>query len=230
MPATRIAVVLFIVAVAAPIAMADVAGPAPIRHEPTIVWYRGGFAPDARFDDVFEAIVASRIGESSFVYEYPTLVVAPLVQLAWSQDGDGRVTYYSFRALLCLGATAIDNLIGGKGFWPPPEVADPRWWTVLLHAPNSSFKYRLSRGLRLSLTTRTDLLPLRIHGGDQGILFTPQIGLEWVGLSSGFEHERIPLTNRLHVGVGYANWWSFEGRGRTPGWTFVVGVGFMAGV
>lgn len=230
MPATRAVLVVYLIVIAARIAAADAAAPSPITHEPTIVWYRGGFAAAVRFHDVFEVIVASRIGESAFVYEYPAVVAAPLVELDWLRDRDDSVTYYSFRALLCLGATGIDNLIGGQGFWPPPEVAVPRWWTVLLHAPNSSFKLRLSRGLRLSLTTRTDLLPLRIHGDDQGILFTPQLGFEWVGLSSGFEHETIPLTNRLHVGVGYASWWSFEGRGRTPGWTFVVGVGFLAGV
>jgi hypothetical protein len=200
-------------------------------NEPAVYWYRGAFSGDTTTQDVFEFVNGVRLGDGPFVYEYPLLSVVPLVQLDWRRDDDGAINYYNFRAPVAFLAERLDAVLAGDGFWQmDPGGFRPTWWGVLLRAPNCSLKLRLSRNLRVALTSRTDLLPFRVHGDDQGILFTPQLALELVGLSSGFENETIPFTNRLHVGVGYANWWSFEGRGRTPGWTVVVGVAFMAGV
>ena len=203
----------------------------PIIHEPTIYWYRGAFSGDTTTHDGVEFVNASRLGHGAFVYEYPVLSVIPLVQLDWVRDDEGAVNYYNFRAPISFLADRLDAALGGHGFWGFDRFGDPpTWFGVLLRAPNSSIKLRLSRGLRLAFTSRTDILPLHINGDDQGILYTPQLALEWVGLSDGFENDAVPYTNRLHVGVGHANWWSFEGRGRTPGWTVVVGLAFVAGV
>ena len=205
--------------------------PQPIRQDPTLIWYRGGFSDQTRSHDIFEWVTSVPLGAGTFLYERSPIVPVSLLELDRPVDEEGgATTYYSFRGPLCLLTQAVDAGISGRGLTELSPAPEPRWWRLLLHAHNSSVKWRLARSLRLNLGTRTDLLPLRIHGDDQGLLFTPQLGLEWVGLSDGFENDAVPLTNRLHLGVGYANWWSFEGNGRTPGWTVTIAVGFLAGV
>lgn len=206
------------------------AAPQPIIDEPTVIWYRGGYSDSTSTLDSMEYLQARRLGEGPFVYEYPVLTVISLVELHWQRETGETVHYYNFRAPLSFLLDRVDSALSGAGFWDLAGPSQPRWHSFLLHAPNSTLKLRLSRSLRLALTTRTDLLPLRLHGDDQGVLFTPQLSLELVGLSAGFEHDSVPLTNRLQVGVGYGQWWSFTGRDRTPGWTFMIGFGFLAGV
>ena len=206
------------------------ADPQPIINEPTVIWYRGGYSGSTSTLDSAEYLLARRLGDGPFVYEYPVLTVVPLLELHWQRETLGTVNYYSFRAPLSFLLDRVDSALAGVGFWELAGTPQPHWYSFLLHAPNSTIKLRLNRSLRLALTTRTDLLPLRLHGDDQGVLFTPQLSLELVGLSAGFENDSDPLTNRLQVGVGYGQWWSFAGRHRTPGWTFMIGFGILAGV
>ena len=206
------------------------ADPQPIIDEPTVIWYRGGFSESTSTWDSMEFLQARRLGDGPFVYEYPVLTVIPLVELHWQNEAEETVNYYSFRAPMSFLLDRVDSALSGAGFWELAGSSQLHWYSVLLHAPNSTIKLRLSRSLRLALTTRTDLLPFRIHGDDQGVLFTPQLSLELVGLSDGFQNDADPFTNRLQVGVGYGQWWSFAGRHRTPGWTFMIGFGFLAGV
>ena len=67
------------------------------------------------------------------------------------------------------------------------------------------------------MTTRTDIPATKFEHEDHGILFTPRLGFEWVGLSDGFRNESVPLTNRLHLGLGYGHWWGLDGRSRSVG-------------
>jgi hypothetical protein len=105
--------------------------------------------------------------------------------------------------------------------------AESDWWTHLLQAHNNSYKLRLSRSLRLTLTTRTGLLLAGFESKDRGVLFTPRLGFEIVGASDGFESYPAPMTNRLQLGVGYGNWWGFQGGHHATGWTLVVGVAVL---
>jgi hypothetical protein len=231
LPVLRAFIVLLIALTVGTVVAGAADPPRPIHQDPTIVWYRGVFSGETTSTDSFELIASVRIGESAFLYEYSPFILIPVLQLDWRREEDGSsIEYYNFRSPLCLLTQMIDAKIDGRGILAVMPAGEFRWWRALLHAHNSSLKWCLSRGWRLNLSTRTDLLPFRVHGDDQGILFTPQLALEWVGLSDGFENDALPLTNRLHVGVGYANWWSFEGHGRTPGWTVIIAVGFMAGV
>lgn len=196
-------------------------------HEPALYWWRGGFSPDFQTNDVIEWVVASRVGHSAFVYEYPMFVVYSEIGRRYP-GGEQTDSTYNFRAVACFISTLADRSLDGRPFLS--GKAEPRWWTYLLYAHNNSYKLRLSRGLRLTLTTRTDIAATDFEREKGGVLFTPRLGFEWVGLSTGFQSENPPTTNRLHLGVGHGYWWGFDGQNRSAGWTLVVGFAFLAAI
>ena len=200
---------------------------ADFDHEPSLYWLRSASSTDFQTIDVIEWVAASRIGRSAVVHEHPILAVYSGIN-QHSPDGEQTGTMYNLRAVACLLSTLFDRGITGRSFLS--GKTDSGIWTYLLHAHNNSYKLRLSRGLRLALTTRTDIAAVSSEPEDRGILFTPRLGFEWVGLSEGFESEEPPLTNRLHLGLGYGHWWGFDGQRRPVGWTVVVGVAFLAAI
>ena len=202
----------------------------PIIHEPTVYWWRGCFSDITTSHDAMEITMAGRLGQGPFGFEYPMPPLVSFLQLDWRLDEENEpISYYNFRSGLLLMSTVLD-------WWLHRGEEEKEWRpghglsTHLLYLHNCSYKLRLHRNWRLAVATRTDLLPFRVHGDDQGMLFSPELALEWVGLSFGYEGDTVPATNRLHVGLGHSWWWSFEGQDRTPGWTLVVGIAFLAGV
>ncbi|MCP4571358.1 MAG: hypothetical protein GY838_03330 [bacterium] len=195
-------------------------------YEHAIYWWRGSFGEAWTTQDGLEFVMAKRLGHSAFVHEYPFL---SLVSFVRHERPDGSVTEaFNFRGMACaLTLAAASGLDGRPVFGAKPE---PGWWTRLLMAHNNTWKLRLNRSLRLTAITRTDLPLANFPRQDRGLLFTPQLGFELVGLSAGYEGEDPPPTNRLHVGVGRRYWMGFDGERRTEGWVFVVGVAFLAGV
>jgi hypothetical protein len=212
-------ILVVVLATTVPTALAE-----DFDYENAVFWWRGGFNEAWQTHDVIELVAAKRLGRSPFVHEYPFFSLLPFVQRNHPETLFG----YNFRGLACAatlyGACVLDDR---PVFDDKPS---PGFWTYFLMAHNNTWKVRLSRIFRATLTTRSDITWLGYDEPDRGVMFTPRLGLELVGLSAGYEGDDPPPTNRLHVGVGRAYWLGFDGQRRDAGWTIVVGVAFLAGV
>jgi hypothetical protein len=61
--------------------------------------------------------------------------------------------------------------------------------------------------LKLVLGTRTDYILYSIESADAGIMFTPQVGLDFSGGTFGDSN----AYSGISVTVGVRNWWGFDG-------------------
>jgi hypothetical protein len=123
-----------------------------------------------------------------------------------------RQPRYSFRLPVNLLSLAIDELathylLGSS----TSAIKSPLRYP--LFAPNSAVGLRLYSHLKLTVATNTEYVFYRLHNGERGVLFVPQIGLEWSGDKDDYDYGGIILT------VGKSEFWNFDGPDRDYGVT-----------
>ena len=90
-------------------------------HEPTMYVWRGSFNEEFQSHDVGEWVVASWLGRSEFVYEYPMLALIPVI-IRRHPDRGKTEYYYNFRTAACLLAMLIERGLDGRAVIPAPGV------------------------------------------------------------------------------------------------------------
>jgi hypothetical protein len=169
----------------------------------------GGFTfvlgRDAEMYSLFECTFVDYSADSTVEYCF-----APFVGLSGAKVGGNP--RYGFKGPVNAAMFAVNVLVSRYvlGVKTRSGKAPARY---LLFLPNSAVNLRVERNLKFTLATTTEYLFYRLHSGERGILFTPQIGLT---LSGG----RSPdFWNGLILSLGYTTFWNFDGEDRSPGFS-----------
>lgn len=164
--------------------------------------------------DAYSMVVLKSDSNRTFEYEVAPWTFVPLVYYRLP-DGDGGekdVINYNFRGPINWLAWAASSKLAGVDRHNDNEIMASPWCYALL-APNSLLRFRLHGNLKLVIGTRTDFLLYRTASTERGIMFTPQIGIDF----SGGKYGDSNAYSGISVSVGLRNWWSFDGDNKSGG-------------
>lgn len=187
----------------------------------SVLWARWGADEDLMTFDVFESLLVESNPARSIEFEVSPWTGVPLVyyRLPDGEGGEKDVLTYNFRAPVNLLAAALTAKLGGHSWRDLAQLQDSPWRFVLF-APDCRARFRLVGNLKLMVGTRTDYMLYRTADTERGILFTPQIGLDF----SGGDYGAREGYGGISVSVGYRNWWNFDGDSRSGGLAVFVRV------
>jgi hypothetical protein len=166
-------------------------------------------AKNLKSGGLYEFTIVDFSSDSTVEYSFAPFVAGSLANI------DGRQRY-SFRGPINLALVGIDALATRYllGSHMSPFESPLRY---ALFAPNSSVNVRMRGALKLTLATNTEYIVYRLHDGERGILFTPQVGFTLSGGPSSEEFNGIILT------VGATRFWSFDRSDRPFQFAFHIG-------
>lgn len=198
----------------------------PYASEGSVVYWEGAWGPEfASHDFPLGLVGAERLPSGNLLYEVPLFTLVPLFQdREVDVSGEGGARRYNLRWVSSLAAFGLARLLhGGRAEEGESALTGDGLRVVsgplsyLLHAPNFSLKGCVTEYFRLTVGTRSDLLPYRLEWGERGVLLTPKAGLE---LSAGHMDEGAMA--RITAEAGYGSWWNWDGPDRTTGWRVVL--------
>lgn len=196
-------------------------------QEATFILGQVELGPEFRTYDVGDFQAAKRLPADWLLYEAHGVTLIGLIdQLDPEHDTNPNGQVYNLRSVLPLSATVLDRLVSGRDDGERVLPANPLCYVLL--APNSTLKACLTRNLRVSIGTRTDIGAYRNSYGERGVLFTPRLGLELAG--AGAATPEKAWMNRIFVNLGYGNWWSWDADSRGTGWRVSFGATFYPDV
>jgi len=154
-------------------------------------------AKDMKSWGLYEFTLIDYNRDSSIEYSF-----APYVLVSFAKV-DGRERY-SFKSPVNLALLGLDALTTRYllGLRISPVKSPLRYF---LFAPNSAVNLCLHRGLKFTVATNTEFVFFRLHDGERGILFTPQVGFT---LSGGPDVDEF---NGVIFTLGATRFWSFDG-------------------
>jgi hypothetical protein len=185
----------------------------------SIVWAEWVGDDEVSSIDAYSMVVLKSNTRRSVEYEVTRWTYIPLGYYR-VPDGDGGkkdVVVYNFRGPInWLLWAAASRLAGGDS--RGDTMASP--WCYALFAPNSLVRFRLIGNLKLVLGTRTDYILYDTESTEAGIMFTPQVGLDFSGGTFGDTNSYSGISGS----VGVRSRWGLDGDSDSGELVFVARV------